>query len=52
MTFVSSLVMISAAATELPLTLYPADGDLLCNDGTPSGYYFRPAPDDANDQER
>jgi hypothetical protein len=46
------LSLFSANATDLTLNLYDPSDNLLCNDGTPGGFYFRPAPEDASEAER
>lgn len=46
----SSLIHL-ASPTLLDLHLFPStNSTLLCNDGTPSGYYFRPADPDADEE--
>ena len=50
---VLSLTARQAVSSNVSLDLHlyqdAEEQQLLCNDGSPAGYYFRPAPEDAED---
>ena len=49
LSIISRLTLSSNISLELHLYEDAEENKLLCNDGSPAGYYLRPAPEDAED---
>ena len=47
-------IFVTCDSVTLDLHFYPSaqENSLVCNDGTPGGYYFRPASQDAEEESR
>merc|ERR1719369_217538 len=50
--FIARLTLSSNISLELHLYEDAEENKLVCNDGSPAGYYLRPAPEDAEDSAR